>query len=143
MIFSDTVLKGKIIPYNIFKKGGLNIGVFGLELNYKDWSTQNFLRKHTLYRSGTTCKHHSTVVETRTKLSTVICLSHLGYKYNEKKISDEILAQQTSNIDLILGGHTHLPKMNPFNTKTQREKVLVAKLGMGWHNTIRSHRLLL
>ncbi len=38
----------------------------------------------------------------------VICLSHLGYKYdNEPKVSDVVLAGKTRNIDLIIGGHTH------------------------------------
>ena len=38
----------------------------------------------------------------------VIWLSHLGYKYKEgDKISDIILAKETENIDLIIGGHTH------------------------------------
>ena len=35
-------------------------------------------------------------------------LSHLGYHYKKiLKISDLILAKSTSNIDLIIGGHTH------------------------------------
>ncbi|MEN8839354.1 MAG: hypothetical protein ABF238_02470, partial [Flavobacteriales bacterium] len=37
----------------------------------------------------------------------VICLSHLGYKYDGLKVSDMKLAKATSGIDLILGGHTH------------------------------------
>ena len=41
------------------------------------------------------------------KCDFVICLSHLGYRYKELKVSDITLAQTTSGIDLILGGHTH------------------------------------
>lgn len=38
----------------------------------------------------------------------VICLSHLGNQYKEAdKPSDEILAKESENIDLIIGGHTH------------------------------------
>jgi 5'-nucleotidase len=38
----------------------------------------------------------------------VVCLSHLGYRYNERnRMSDEILAKETEYIDLIIGGHTH------------------------------------
>ncbi|MEZ4907162.1 MAG: hypothetical protein R2771_05870 [Saprospiraceae bacterium] len=37
----------------------------------------------------------------------MICLSHLGYKYNNDKISDIVLAQNSKDIDLIIGGHTH------------------------------------
>ena len=36
----------------------------------------------------------------------IICLSHL-VSYSDGKISDQILARETKNIDLILGGHTH------------------------------------
>ena len=41
------------------------------------------------------------------KCDLVICLSHLGYKYNNDKISDIVLASMTQDIDLIIGGHTH------------------------------------
>jgi 5'-nucleotidase len=37
----------------------------------------------------------------------IICLSHLGYQYKENKISDIVLARETANIDVIIGGHTH------------------------------------
>jgi 5'-nucleotidase len=37
----------------------------------------------------------------------IVCLSHLGYKYNEDKVSDQKLAQAVEGIDLIIGGHTH------------------------------------
>ena len=41
------------------------------------------------------------------KCDYVVCLSHLGYSYSEKKVSDTILSEQTQDIDLIIGGHTH------------------------------------
>ncbi|MEK7200030.1 MAG: metallophosphoesterase, partial [Bacteroidota bacterium] len=37
----------------------------------------------------------------------VICLSHLGDKYEDDKISDEIVAKESFDLDLIIGGHTH------------------------------------
>ena len=37
----------------------------------------------------------------------VICLSHLGLQYRNEKISDIRLAAETSETDLIIGGHTH------------------------------------
>lgn len=37
----------------------------------------------------------------------VICLSHLGYKYESNRIDDLTLAKNVSGIDLIIGGHTH------------------------------------
>jgi 5'-nucleotidase len=41
------------------------------------------------------------------KCDVIICLSHLGYEYNNDKVSDRILAKKTKGIDLIIGGHTH------------------------------------
>ena len=41
------------------------------------------------------------------KCDLVICLSHLGYKYESDRVSDQVLAKNTRNIDLIIGGHTH------------------------------------
>ncbi len=64
------------------------------------------------------------------KCDLVICLSHLGYKYSEKKISDEVLAQESSYIDLIIGGHTHTFLDEPVRYKNKSNKeVLVAQVG--------------
>jgi 5'-nucleotidase len=38
----------------------------------------------------------------------IVCLSHLGYQYKESNtVSDEVLAKESVDIDLIIGGHTH------------------------------------
>ena len=37
----------------------------------------------------------------------VVCLSHLGYQYSDNKISDKRLTNESEDIDLIIGGHTH------------------------------------
>ena len=37
----------------------------------------------------------------------IICLSHLGDKYSDNKVSDEILAKSCYDIDLIISAHTH------------------------------------
>ncbi|MFM7681499.1 MAG: hypothetical protein ACKO7P_01990 [Bacteroidota bacterium] len=61
----------------------------------------------------------------------VICLSHLGYDYPESsRISDRKLAQQTSNIDIILGGHTHTFLEKPTIEKNKKGKsVLINQVG--------------
>jgi 5'-nucleotidase len=41
------------------------------------------------------------------KCDLIICLSHLGYKYDSPKVDDFKLAAGAPGIDLILGGHTH------------------------------------
>jgi 5'-nucleotidase len=60
----------------------------------------------------------------------VICLSHLGYKYDNSKVSDQVLAKGTKNIDLILGGHTHTFFDAPETYKNSEGKnVLVNQVG--------------
>ena len=63
----------------------------------------------------------------------VICLSHLGYKYGKEdanKISDLKLAEQTKDIDLIIGGHTHTFLDKPTIVKNlDGKEVLVNQVG--------------
>jgi 5'-nucleotidase len=105
--FDNTELKGKTQPFKIFKKQGIKIGVFGLGIelsgivnkkNYGDTVYLEPIAKANEMASLLKNEHHCDLV---------ICLSHLGYKYKEDKVSDQILAKSTRNIDLIIGGHTH------------------------------------
>ena len=62
----------------------------------------------------------------------VICLSHLGYQYREdiNKLSDLILAKETENVDLIIGGHTHTFLNEPVLVKNKiKADVLVNQVG--------------
>lgn len=47
------------------------------------------------------------------KCDLIICLSHLGYKYPDNKVSDQVLAKNNDHIDLIIGGHTHTFMLKP------------------------------
>ena len=124
--FEDTILKDKTLPFKIFEKEGIKIGVFGLGIEleglvdkklYGNTKYQDPIKKANEYSEILRKKHHCDLV---------ICLSHLGFSYSEKKVSDSVLATQTSGIDLILGGHTHtfLEKAQEF-TNIAGNKVLV------------------
>ena len=60
----------------------------------------------------------------------VICLSHLGLQYDSNKVSDYVIAEQCSDIDIIIGGHTHsfLEKPIEFNSKVGR-KTYISQVG--------------
>ena len=105
--FSNTLLKGSTKPYQIFKKGGLKIGVFGIGLELKGLvADANY--GDTLYLDPVkTANEIAALLKHDFNCDLVICLSHLGYQYDYDKISDQTLAKNTSNIDLIIGGHTH------------------------------------
>jgi 5'-nucleotidase len=105
--FTNTPMEFKYQPYKIFKKGKLKIGVtaVGIELSG--------LVPDSLFGNTKYLDPIEKVNETAAKLKSedacdmIICLSHLGYKYSSNKVSDIVLAKETQNIDLIIGGHTH------------------------------------
>jgi len=104
---SNTVMHSSTLPYKIFNKKGLKIGVFGLGIQLAGLVDQRNY-KETVYldplKKG---NETAALLKNDLKCDLVICLSHLGYDYKENKVSDKILAAQTRNIDLIIGGHTH------------------------------------
>jgi len=62
----------------------------------------------------------------------IICLSHLGYEYNYQKVSDLMLAKETENIDLIIGGHTHTFLDEPVTLKNKKGvDVTINQVGWG------------
>jgi 5'-nucleotidase len=62
----------------------------------------------------------------------VICLSHLGYEYKEEgnRICDIILAKETDQVDLIIGGHTHTFMAAPESYKNKSgSDVIINQVG--------------
>lgn len=105
--FSDTVLDKKIEAYKIFNKGGIKIGVFGVGIEL-DGLVPKKLYGNTIYNDPLTSANNTAkLLKHELDCDYVICLSHLGFKYENSKISDHTLAASSSDIDLILGGHTH------------------------------------
>lgn len=123
-------LKDLIKPYKIVKRGSLKIGITGVGIDL-DGLLASTSFKGVIYNDPVN-KLQKTVKKLREKeqCDFVIVLSHLGYKYESDKIDDLKLAEQTTGIDLILGGHTHTflnkPKiiLNP-----EGKKVLVNQAG--------------
>jgi 5'-nucleotidase len=128
--FRDTPLAGKTTPYKVFIKDGIRIGVFGIGIELAGLVDKK-LYGNTIYidpmAKAAEYAHHLKFEE---KCDLIICLSHLGYNYKEKKVNDVLLAQQSKNIDLILGGHTHTLLEKPLSYKNSDNKeVLVAQVG--------------
>ena len=105
--FSDTVLARKIEAYKIFNKGGIKIGVFGVGIELEGLVPKK-LYGNTIYNDPlSTANNTAKLLKHELDCDYVICLSHLGFKYENSTISDHTLAASSSDIDLILGGHTH------------------------------------
>ncbi len=130
--FKNTVLDTHVKPYQIFYKDGIKIGIFGLGVELDGMVTKN-LYKETNYLDPIEITQGvvSTLKQTE-KCDLIICLSHLGYKYDDyqNKVSDTSLAKATKDIDLIIGGHTHTFLNKPVVVvKVVGEKVIVNQVG--------------
>jgi 5'-nucleotidase len=129
--FQNTPLENKIKPYKIFRRGGLKIGVFGLGIELDGLVPQKLYGDVKYFNPVMVAKDISKTLKKEEKCDYVICLSHLGYKYPEKKISDMDLSEGTSDIDLIIGGHTHTFLEKPV-IKANAEKKEVHVTQVGW-----------
>jgi 5'-nucleotidase len=128
--FKNTVLNSHVKPYKIFVKDGIKIGVFGLGIKLEGLVDPK-MYKETIYLNPLEiAQDMSRILKEEEKCDLVICLSHLGYRYRDEKISDLELASKTKNIDLIIGGHTHTFLPKPTVTKNSvGENVLVNQVG--------------
>lgn len=105
--FKDTPMKGRALPYKVFYKEGLRIGVTGVGIDLKGLVTEKQTGGLVYLDPVLEANKNAAILRHDLKCDLVICLSHLGFKYREDKVSDIRLAENSKDIDLILGGHTH------------------------------------
>lgn len=115
--FRNTSLENKTVPYKVFNKGKLKIGVIGIGIELEGLvEKKNY--GDTIYLDPIiNANKYASFLKEEEKCDLVICLSHLGYKYKDQKVSDQVLAKQSRNIDLIIGAHTHTFMSQPDNFK--------------------------
>jgi len=126
----DTPLHNSVLPYKIFNREGIKIGVTGVGIELQGLVDPK-MYGHTRYSNPLQMLHNTErLLKKDLKCDLLICLSHLGYIYNDNKISDVVLAGESSYIDLIIGGHTHTFLDEPVSYKNKSgKKVLVAQVG--------------
>ena len=134
--FKNTALNNLTLPYKIFKKNSLKIGVIGLGIELNGLVSKD-LYNDTLYNDPiVTANHYASILKNDEKCDLVIALSHLGYSYSDpNKISDVKLTQSVNNVDIIIGGHTHTflncPKIIE---KKSKNFVIINQVGWGGIN---------
>lgn len=128
--FSDTVMHDRYISRKVFTKGDLRIGVTGVGIEM-DGLVPSALYGPTRYLDPI---EHATaeadILKHDEKCDLVICLSHLGYKYDNVKVSDIHLAQNSRSIDIIIGGHTHTFMDQPeYYRNKEGQSVMINQVG--------------
>jgi 5'-nucleotidase len=130
--FEGTAMESINQPYKVFRKGDLKIGVLGVGIELAGLVPEQLYGK-TMYQDPIQKANiHADLLKKKHQCDLVICLSHLGDRYADNKVSDEVLARESLGIDLIIGGHTHrfFEKPREYNNKSGK-KVLVNQVGWG------------
>ena len=64
------------------------------------------------------------------KCSIVICLSHLGLEKSGEVMGDVKLVRNTSNIDVVIGGHSHNLLLAPhYEQNINGKKIPITQMG--------------
>tara|TARA_Y100001978_G_C23695177_1_gene437084 strand:- start:835 stop:1737 length:903 start_codon:yes stop_codon:yes gene_type:complete len=129
--FSNTILKDETKPFQIFDKGGIKIGVFGIGVEL-DGLVSKINYGDTVYHDPVECANRTASILKEKGCDLVICLSHLGFYYPEReRISDLILARRSKNIHIIIGGHTHTFLERPIVQRNSNNELVIINQ-VGW-----------
>lgn len=125
----NTVLEGLYKQFIVIRKGGVKIGIFGLGVqpeglifkkNYGDLIYQDPVSK---------AIEVSDYLRNIEKCDLVICLSHLGANTTEPIPTDWDIAKLTTNVDIIIGGHSHQIIEKTIQNNAVGKPVIVAQMG--------------
>lgn len=128
--FSETKMRNKYLEYKVFNKSGIKIGIFGIGIELEGLVPKKLYGKTVYQNPIDKSNYYADYLKNILGCDLVICISHLGYKYSTRKVSDKILAANTKNINLIIGGHTHTFLNKPVMVKDLDQKeVQIAQVG--------------
>lgn len=123
--FSDTILAGKIPRWQIFEKSGIRVGVYGLGIELKGLVSENNYGNTRYSEPLAVALEMERFLALEKKCDLVVCLSHVGLKYEEQRISDLVLAAETFHTDLFVGGHTHSFLAEPVQVKNKADRPVI------------------
>lgn len=99
--FAGTALDGLVDPYVIVRKAGKKIGIIGLLPNIHEVVDVRLVADLIYQDPVSVINPIAEFLKNEKKCDLVLCLSHLGYEM------DTEIASYLSNVDLIVGGHSH------------------------------------
>lgn len=106
--FKNKKLSKQVKPYHIIKKGNLKIGIYGLLVDLTGLVDRKVLDSVKYENPIAVSAELAPFLKNKKKCDIVVCLSHLGFESDPAVVSDSTLAVAVGDIDLIIGGHTHL-----------------------------------
>ena len=104
--FTGTVMEGVCKPWIVIKRNGVKIGVFAVCPKMQGLVSNKNCEGVKYLNPAKVALETATMLKEEKKCDMVICISHLGWE-NYRAEDDLYLIQNSRNIDLVLGGHTH------------------------------------
>jgi 5'-nucleotidase len=105
--FSKTVMDGVTQKNLIIEKKGIRIGFYAIGIELQGLVGKTLSGATEYHNPIDIALEQEEYLRNNQQCDMIICLSHLGYKYDTPKTSDLTLAKSTHFTDVILGGHTH------------------------------------
>ena len=105
--FGTTQMGLRVHKFLIRQVAGVKIGIFGLGIAFENLVLPHLHRGVTYLDPVDVSADMVAHLKGYHRCDMVICLSHIGYRYRDDRVSDRVVAQQVDGIDLIIGGHTH------------------------------------
>lgn len=132
--FSGAQEMGNFIqPHLIKQVDGVRIGIFGLGIAFESLVLPD-LHKGVRYTDAVASASETAYwLRKNARCDMVICLSHLGYRYEDpNRVSDQLIANDIRGIDLIIGGHTHTLLDEPEIVERRGdEPTIISQVGHG------------
>ncbi len=118
----NSPLKGLVEPYTIIERGGKKIGIIGITTNLRGLVSPKLTEGMHYQHPYKIMNKLALKLKKEDKCDYVLLLTHVGYDHGiEQNPSDDMLAANSENIDLVVGGHSH--------THIEKPKVVKNKLG--------------
>lgn len=104
--FSGTPCEGLIKPYVVIERSGVRIGVFGVSPQPEGLILKRNMKGVRYTSPAKAAKSVIKHLRKKEGCDVIVCLSHLGL--GEQKGMDIDFVRNTSGIDVLLGGHSHV-----------------------------------
>lgn len=106
--FTGTPLERYVKPYTIVRRGGLKIGVIGVTSYLAGVVLKSHLDGMVRLDSVSEVNRWADYLKNRKHCDLVILLSHFGYDGGTmERPSDVLMVENSRNLDLVVGGHSH------------------------------------
>ena len=118
---------------------GFRIGIFGIGIQFDGVVDRSLIGDVRSADPVSNAIQMSDFLRDSRSCDYIICLSHLGYSYQNGRIDDLGLAEKVDGIDLIIGGHTHTFLDEP--VMIQKEDGFKTRITQMGHSGIRLGRI--